>query len=91
MLFNSLEFALFLPVVFCIYWLIANKDLRLQNFFVLSASYIFYGWWDWRFLSLIIASSTLDYIVGLRLARTERVAPRKVLLAFSILGNSGAQ
>jgi len=51
MLFNSLDFALFLPIVFTLYWLLKN-NLKAQNLLVVLASYVFYGWWDWRFLSL---------------------------------------
>ena len=54
MLFNSIEFAIFLPIVFILYWFFANKNLKLQNLLLLSASYFFYAWWDWRFLSLIV-------------------------------------
>lgn len=57
MLFNSIEFAIFLPIFFLFYWFIINKNLKHQNFLLLVTSYIFYGWWDWRFLTLIIFSS----------------------------------
>ncbi|HAH73019.1 MAG TPA: membrane-bound O-acyltransferase family protein, partial [Butyricimonas virosa] len=50
MLFNSIEFLLFLPVVFLMYWYVLGKNLNIQNFFILVASYVFYGWWSWRFL-----------------------------------------
>ena len=56
MLFNSPEFLLFLPLVFAGYWLLGSR-LRLQNLFVVAASYVFYGWWDWRFLALIVFTS----------------------------------
>lgn len=69
MLFNSLEFALFLPIVFAIYWLL-GKRLRLQNAFVVLASYVFYGWWDWRFLILIAFTSFCSWGSGLLIART---------------------
>ena len=71
MLFNSLDFAIFLPVVFVLYWFITNKNLKLQNFLIVAASYFFYGWWDWRFLSLIIFSSLVDFTVGQRLEEYE--------------------
>jgi D-alanyl-lipoteichoic acid acyltransferase DltB (MBOAT superfamily) len=89
MLFNSIEFAIYLPVVFLLYWFVAGRNYRLQNAFVLLASYVFYGWWDWRFLSLIIFSSTVDYVVGLWLAREEKAGKRKLLLAISICVNLG--
>lgn len=89
MLFNSFDFALFLPIVFLSYWLLFAENLRLQNFFLILVSYIFYGWWDWRFLSLIIFSSTVDFVVGLRLGETQRPASRKRLLYASLATNLG--
>lgn len=68
MLFNSLEFALFLPIVFAIYWLLRNH-LKLQNLFVVLASYVFYGWWDWRFLILIAFTSFCSWGSGLLIER----------------------
>ena len=53
MLFNSIDFAIFLPIVFVLYWFVINKNLKWQNAFIVVTSYVFYGWWDWRFLSLI--------------------------------------
>lgn len=89
MLFNSIDFAIFLPVVFVLYWFVLNKDLRQQNVLLVVASYVFYGWWDWRFLSLILFSTIIDYTVG-RLLRTEEdLGKRKVLLWISILVNLG--
>lgn len=67
MLFNSFTFLLFLPIVFLLYWFVFKKSLKLQNAFLLLASYVFYGWWDWRFLGLIIASSAVDYWCGLKM------------------------
>ena len=75
MLFNSLEFLLFLPIVFAAYWILnvwterGPGWLRAQNLLLLAASYVFYGWWDWRFLSLIAFSTVVDYAVGLQIAR----------------------
>lgn len=89
MLFNSIEFAIFLPSVFAIYWFLLGKNLKLQNLFLLAVSYLFYGWWDWRFLSLIIFSSAVDYVVGLRLGREESPGRRKLLLSVSLLTNLG--
>ena len=68
MLFNSFEFLLFLPVVFLLYWFVFQKNLKAQNAFLLMASYVFYGWWDWRFLSLIFISSLVDYWCGLKMS-----------------------
>lgn len=87
--FHSLAFALFLPTVFSLYWLIPRHRLRAQNTVLLLASYFFYGWWDWRFLSLLVISSCLDFVVGLGLQRTARPARRRALLACSLIGNLG--
>ena len=89
MLFNSVEFAIFLPVVFLVYWFGVNKNLKIQNAFLLVASYFFYGWWDWRFLSLIIFSSFVDYSVGIGLSKAQKPTVRKFLLLLSIFVNVG--
>jgi alginate O-acetyltransferase complex protein AlgI len=89
MLFNSLEFLLFLPIVFVLYWFVFKNQLRLQNILLLVASYVFYGWWDWRFLSLIILSTFLDYFVALSLQKTSNTFHRKLLLGLSLFGNLG--
>lgn len=89
MFFNSLDFAVFLPIVFILYWFVTNRDLRLQNALIVIASYVFYGWWDWRFLSLIIFSSLVDYTIGRLLARESRTARRTLYLWISILVNLG--
>lgn len=89
MLFNSLEFAIFLPIVFLLYWGILHKNLKLQNLFLILASYLFYGWWDWRFLFLIIFSSAVDFIVGNKLSKQEKRSKRKLLLYVSIFVNLG--
>lgn len=89
MLFNSLEFSLFLPIVFALYWLLNNRNLKAQNALLLIASYVFYGWWDWRFLLLIIFSSMVDYLVGIGLSKTSKRKKRKGLLWISILVNLG--
>ena len=88
MLFNSIDFAIFLPLVFILYWFGTN-NLKVQNLFLVFATYVFYGWWDWRFLSLIIFSSLVDYLVGLGLAKQENVKKRKLLLLTSIFVNIG--
>ncbi|MDC3299452.1 MBOAT family protein, partial [Flavobacteriaceae bacterium] len=86
---NSLDFAIFLPIVFIVYWFITNKNLNLQNFIIVLASYVFYGWWDWRFLSLIIFSTIIDYSIGIRLSKEENQLKRKILLWTSIGVNLG--
>lgn len=89
MSFNSFEFLIFLPVVFVLYWFVFNKNLKTQNGLLLLASYIFYGWWDWRFLFLLIFSTALDFYTGLRIAdaKTERI--KKIWLYSSITINLG--
>ena len=67
MLFNSLEFLIFLPTVFLLYWFVFQKHLKVQNLLLLISSYVFYGWWDWRFLFLIFLSTIVDYFVGLKI------------------------
>jgi D-alanyl-lipoteichoic acid acyltransferase DltB (MBOAT superfamily) len=88
MLFNSIDFAIFFPIVFVLYWIVA-KNIRLRNTFLLGASYIFYGWWDWRLLSLIIISSAVDYIVGLKMGTANSQTKKKHLLYISLLVNLG--
>ncbi len=89
MLFNSIDFAVFLPIVFTIYWLVNRFSLRFQNGLLVLASYVFYGWWDYRFLSLIILSTLVDYLLGLKLAKAEKKKERKWLLACSLIVNLG--
>lgn len=89
MLFNSIDFAIFLPIVFLLYWFVANRNLKLQNLLIVVASYLFYGWWDWRFLSLILFSTIIDYSIGRKLRTEENQNKRKVLLWTSILMNLG--
>jgi alginate O-acetyltransferase complex protein AlgI len=89
MLFNSIDFAVFLPIVFILYWFVANKNLKLQNLLIVVVSYVFYGWWDWRFLSLIGFSTLVDYTVGLKLKNEHNQLKRKALLWTSILVNLG--
>ncbi|MGB2965392.1 MAG: MBOAT family O-acyltransferase [Anaerolineales bacterium] len=89
MLFNSIDFAIFLPVVFFLYWFIFKNDHKGQNILLLVASYVFYGWWDWRFLGLILFSTIVDYFVGLGLGKEQRQSHRKLILLVSILVNLG--
>ncbi len=89
MLFNSIEFAIFLSVVFFLYWFVASKNIRLRNLLIVVASYFFYAWWDWRFLSLIFFSTVVDYSVGLGLKNLDHRGKRKLLLITSIITNIG--
>ncbi|MEL6627716.1 MAG: MBOAT family O-acyltransferase [Bacteroidota bacterium] len=88
MLFTSFSFFIFLPIVFVGYWLMQRQQ-KAQNFWVLLASYVFYGWWDWRFLSLIFFSSLIDFLVGRQLGTTEDQKKRNLLLAVSLSVNLG--
>ena len=77
MLFNSLEFFLFLPIVFCLYWFVFQKNLKAQNLFVVVVSYIFYGWWNWRFLLLIAFTSLCSYASALWIERCKQKVAKK--------------
>lgn len=89
MLFNSIDFVIFLPIVFILYWFVTNRSLKLQNLFLLIASYVFYGWWDWRFLTLIIFSSLIDFTIGKTLGQSKSQVKRKSLLILSLTVNLG--
>jgi D-alanyl-lipoteichoic acid acyltransferase DltB (MBOAT superfamily) len=89
MLFNSLDFAVFLPIVFILYWFVFKNNLKSQNILILVASYFFYGWWDWRFLALIAFSTLVDYIVGVQLDKYKDRTIRKGLLGLSLIVNIG--
>jgi D-alanyl-lipoteichoic acid acyltransferase DltB (MBOAT superfamily) len=90
MLFNSIEFAVFLPVVFLLYWFVANKNLKIQNILLLLASYFFYGWWDWRFLFLLAGLSLLNFLIGNALNRNEAGFRRKAIFYSGLMINVGA-
>ena len=91
MLFNSIDFAIFMPIVLGIYWAL-NKNVKIQNIFLLAASYLFYTWWNWRYLSLILVCSLTNYFAGLLLMKYESKKIRKTVLitcctiCFGILG-----
>jgi len=77
MLFNSISFAIFLPIVFILYWFVTKNSLRFQNILLLISSYFFYACWDWRFLFLLIFSTLLDYYTGIKIHEVTK--PRKKL------------
>jgi alginate O-acetyltransferase complex protein AlgI len=89
MIFNSIPFVVFLPATFIIYWLIGHKRTRAQNVFLLIASYFFYGWWDWRFLSLLFFSSLLSYILGGAIYKSTSDKKRKLLLYLGVIVSLG--
>jgi D-alanyl-lipoteichoic acid acyltransferase DltB (MBOAT superfamily) len=89
MLFNSFEYLLFLPIVFLVYWLIKPEKFRWQNVLLIISSYIFYGYWDYRFLFLLIFSTSLDYFMGLKIFDSKSKIRKKVWLLISIVVNLG--
>ena len=89
MFFNSISFAVFLPIVFLLYWFVANKNFKLQNILLLLASYFFYASWDWRFLFLLVFSTFLDFYTGLKMAHAKSNRTRKVYFWLSISVNLG--
>jgi alginate O-acetyltransferase complex protein AlgI len=89
MLFNSTEFAIFLPIVFLLYWLVTYKNLKTQNILLLIAGYVFYGWWDWRFLLLLTLLSLANYFIGIKIDNNETIKKRKIWLITGIVTNIG--
>ena len=89
MLFNSLDFVLFLPIVYLLYWKLSSSRLALQNLLLLVASYFFYACWDYRFLFLLIFSTLLDYFTGIKIASSDSNLQRKKWLWVSIGINAG--
>lgn len=87
MFFNSIDFFTFLLIVFFTYWFVVYKKLKLQNILLLIASYVFYGWWDYRFLSLIAISTIVDYFVGLQIYKSKNKQVGKKWLLVSIIFN----
>lgn len=87
MLFNSFEFAILLVLTFILYWISGSQKIR--NVIMLTASYVFYGFWDWRFLSLIIISSMVDFILGRAIDTQKKQLHRKMLLFCSLATNLG--
>ncbi|MGE8339815.1 MAG: MBOAT family O-acyltransferase [Flavobacterium sp.] len=89
MLFNSLAFAIFLPIIFLLYWFVFNKTKNTQNALLIVASYYFYSCWDWRFLFLLIFSTFLDYYSGIQIEKSGSERRRKFWFWLSILINLG--
>lgn len=87
MLFNSIQFAFFLPIIFVLYWSFNKKPLRIQNILLLIASYYFYSCWNWKFLFLLVFSTLLDYISGLKIEESKNDRVRKFWFWFSIVLN----
>ncbi len=89
MLFQSFDFLVFFPLVFALFWAINKWNVLTRNIFLLAASYFFYGYWDYRFLALILSSSLVDFTIGILLHKTTKASARKGLLAFSVIFNIG--
>ena len=96
MLFNSFEFTIFLPIVFLLYWFVfdyalskCKHQLLLQNLFIVVASYIFYGWWDWRFLILIAITTILSFLSGIGIERAPTRRSKKAVMIANIIVNLG--
>jgi alginate O-acetyltransferase complex protein AlgI len=89
MLFNSINFAIFLPIVFILYWFVTNKSLKFQNILLLASSYFFYACWDWRFLLLLIFSTLLDYFTGIKMSESKNQRTKKFWFWLSIGVNLG--
>jgi len=89
MLFNSIGFAIFLPIVFFLYWFITYKTLKIQNALLLISSYYFYACWDWRFMFLLMFSTLLDYFTGLKMQDSKQITEKKIWFWLSVLINLG--
>jgi alginate O-acetyltransferase complex protein AlgI len=89
MFFNSINFAIFLPIVFALYWFVTNRNLRLQNVLLLVSSYFFYACWDWRFLFLLIFSTLLDYFTGIKMSEAATRNRKRFWFWLSISVNLG--
>lgn len=89
MLFNSLNFAIFLPIVFLLYWFVTKGNLKWQNMLLLISSYFFYACWDWRFLFLLVFSTLLDYYTGIKMCDAQNQSQKKFWFWLSVSVNLG--
>ncbi len=89
MLFNSISFAIFLPIVFFLYWFTTKGNFKVQNILLLVSSYFFYACWDWRFLFLLIFSTLLDYFTGINIYEASSIKKKRIWLWISICVNLG--
>ena len=89
MLFNSIQFAIFLIILFVLYWFVTIKNLKAQNILLLVASYVFYGWWDWRFLGLLALLSITNYFIGIGIEINETIKKRKAIFVTGLIVNIG--
>lgn len=89
MVFNSFIFILFFAIFFFTYWFILDRNLKAQNLFILLSSYVFYAWWDWRFLLLLIGSSIINYLIGIQIGKTNNEKHRKYWLIIGLIEGIG--
>src|SRR5215470_1215281 len=89
MLFNSIGFVIFLPVVFIVYWFATKGNLKHQNILLLVSSYFFYACWDWRFMFLLIFSTVIDYSTGIKIYEASSRRKKRLWLWLSICINLG--
>lgn len=89
MLFNSIQFAIFLPIVFVLYWFVTKRNLKIQNILLLVASYVFYGWWDWRFLFILILLSVANYFIGIGIENNQEKKGGKIWFVTGLIVNLG--
>lgn len=89
MLFNSIDFAVFLPIVFLLYWGVFQRSLRGRNVFLIITGCVFYGWWDWRFLGLLFFTAGVDYLVAMGMSHNGSKARRNLLMGISLTANLG--
>ncbi|HRG59204.1 MAG TPA: MBOAT family O-acyltransferase [Bacteroidia bacterium] len=89
MIFNSFDFLFFFASFFILYWFVFVNNLKLQNLLILAGSYFFYAWWDWRFLSLLIASSALNYFLGIYIGKTQNEKHQRYLVLIGIVAGVG--
>ena len=89
MLFNSIDYLIFLPVVFFLHWFLGRGKIKFQNILLLAASYFFYSCWDWRFVFLLIFSTLLDYFTGLQIFKSKNIIIKKFWFYLSIITNLG--
>jgi alginate O-acetyltransferase complex protein AlgI len=88
MLFNSFDYFFFLPIVFFLYWFVGTQHRIAQNILILGASYIFYGWWSWKFLGLLVLSTVLDYFYGFGV-NSSNIKRKRMFLVLSVINNLG--
>ena len=89
MTFQSLEYLIFFPVVFILYWTLFSRNKTLQNGLIVASSIVFYGWWDWRFLGLLFVTAISTFFTGWWLAKTDNLQKRSILLVGTIVVNIG--